>query len=190
MKKATLRLRRWWPPGTKKVSVGPITVGGYMTLVQYAATRAAEVRLASTKDITGEDLIRALRNPDWVFFADLICLGEEPGFFERWITLENVRALLAASGQATNWSRVLGCLNLDPSTPPRKGSLMDDVVAVCKALPGNAVAEVLAMSMEGFLDVIETLNREAMAMDPTSDPDAMPSEAFDLASIPGVGVVQ
>lgn len=188
MRTTTLRLTRWWGP-SKTVAVGPITVNGYMALTHYAATRAAEVRLASPKDITGEDLIRALRLPDWCVFADLVCKGEPPGFFERWFTERNVRALLAASSVANEWDRIFACLNLDPAAPPRKGSLMDDVVAMCQRMPGQSITEVLAMPMEAFLDLVESLNREAYAMDPTSDPDAIPSEAVDLALVPGLMVV-
>jgi hypothetical protein len=186
---ALLVLRRRWPPGRKTVRVHAITVAGFMALVQYAATRAAEVRYFASKDITGEDLVRALRLPDWSIFADLLTRGEEPGWFRRWFTLPNVRALLDASCRSNPWDRILGTLNLDPKAPPRKGSLMDDVVAVCKEVPGQSVTQVLEMPMASFLDLVESLNREALAMDPTADPDAVASEASDLASIPGLMVV-
>lgn len=188
MPRATLKLRRWWPPGSKTVAVGAITVGGYMGLVQYVATHVAKVRLSAKRDITGADWIRALRGPDWCFFADLVCEGQRPGFFSRWLNLKNVNALLQASAVANNWDRILATLNLSGEVR-RRGSVMDDVVAVCRMVGGQSVNDVLAMPMESFLDVVDTLNRDMAEADPTTDPDAVPSEAADLLTVPGLAVV-
>lgn len=189
MQAVTLRLRRRWPPGTKSVSVGPITVAGFHTLVYHAGERSMEVRMLAGREITDVDLLRALRADDWALFADLICRDQEPGFFTKWLSLANVEALLRASEKANNWRRIFGCLNLDLKAPPRKGSLMDDVVAVCREIPGQSVNGLLQLPMESFMDMVETLNRDALAMDPTADPDALPSEGIDLAGIPGVTLV-
>lgn len=190
MHAVTLKLTRWWwPPWSRKVAVGAITVRGFMALVGAAATHAAAVRLRSQRDIAGEDLIRTLGREDWALFADLLCHDEAPGFFGEWFTERNVRALLDASARANRWERLLACLNLNPKVPPRMGSLIDDVVAVCKTIPGQSVEGLLAMPMETFLDMVDSLNREALSMDPTADPEAVASEGGDLLTVPGLAVV-
>jgi len=188
MRSVRVRLWRWRPPFCRTVAVRPITVRGFLDLVRVAARRAAEVRTLAGKDITGEDIIRAMREPEFLAFADAVTRAgsagsPEAGFLGRWLSHWNVAALLRASAAVNDWPRFLGCLNLTGKRN-RGGSLIGDVQAICRLFPGlDPMRMQDEWAMEDFLNFCDALNvREA----PTERDDDMAT----LAMMPGIEVVQ
>lgn len=189
MKRAPVRLFRLRPPFSRRVVVGQITVGKFIELVRLVANTAATLRIAADKDITGEDLIRALREPELCAIADAVCLDQEPEFLLRWMSLGNVRKILFASTRTNRWERLAECINLSGGAPTRKGSIVTDITALCRIFPGLTPPMVRDWPMEEFLDVCEALNMASASDDPTEDDTARPAPLGAFSNIRGVEIV-
>lgn len=189
MKTTRAILYRMGLPWRMTVTVGPITVGAFMGLVRAVAHKASEVRTLARRDITGEDLIRAFREPEFLAFADAVVKGRPSEFFGAWLSTRNLLALMDASARVNDWRRILSCLNLSGEKPKRRGSLMGDIQIICRMFPGLDPMSVEDWPMEKFLTFCESLNLMQQGDDPTADPECRPTAMQGLAGLPGLGIV-
>jgi hypothetical protein len=182
----TVRVRLWRPspPFLKSVTVGQITVAGFMELLRLLVSKASDVYVAAGKDLTAEDLIRALREPEFNALADSVCQNEEAGFFHRWLSLRNVRAIYAASFRVNDWSRIFSCVDwtAGKAKKKRKGSLVNDIQVISQLYHTDPMT-IHAWPMEFFLAFVAAMNLQAEADEPEPLPTAI------LGMVPGVSVV-
>lgn len=184
MRTVGVRLWRAAPPFTKRVTVGQITVAGFLELLRLLVGKAAEVRTLAGRDVSPEELIRELREPEFNALADSVCRGEEAGFFSRWLSLRNVRAIYLASFKVNNWTRIFSCVDWSGQKKRRKGSLVGDIQAMCMMFPGlDPMTVQNEWPMEDFLAFIDAMNLTIEQ----DEPEPMPIQA--LGMIPGVGIV-
>lgn len=183
MKTVCVRLYRPTPPFMKSVMVGQITVAGFMELLRILVGKAAGVRLRADRDVSAEDLILELREPEFNALADSVCKGEEAGFFSRWLSLRNVRTIYLASFRVNNWTRIFSCVDWSGGQrKKRKGSLISDIQVISQIFHIDPMAIQNEWPMEDFMTFVEAMNLQVDdEMEPT------PVEVLEL--IPGVGVV-
>src|SRR3990170_814950 len=158
MKTVKVRLWRPLPPFVKSVTVGQITVAGFLELLRLLVTKASSVRVQAGRDLTPEELIRELREPEFNALADSVCKGQEAGFFSQWLSLRNVRTIYLASFRVNDWQRIFACVDWT-AKKKRKGSLISDIHALCHIFPGLDVMTVQnEWPMEFFLAQVDALN--------------------------------
>lgn len=181
MKTVQVCLRRG--PIWKRVAVGQITVAGFLELLRLLVSKSSEVRLQADRDITAEDLIRALREPEFNALADSVVKGQPAGFFSRWLSLRNVRALYEASGRVNNWGRIFSCVDWT-AKKKRRGSLVGDVQTICRIFPGlDPMTVQNEWPMEDFLTFVDAMNLEA------ADSEPEPMSVMAMASLSGAEVI-
>ena len=181
----TVRVRLWkpLPPFSKSVTVGQITVAGFLELLRLLVTKAAAVRVAAGRDLSPEELIRELREPEFNALADSVCKGQEVGFFSGWLSLRNVRALYAASFKVNNWQRIFSCVDWTGTKKKRKGSLVGDIQAMCLIFRGlDPMVIQNEWPMEDFLSFIDAMNLQV-------EEEEQPMSAQMLGMIPGVEII-
>ena len=184
MKTVKVRLYRPLPPFVKSVTVGQITVAGFMELLRLLVSKASAVRIEAGQDIAPEQMIRAMREPEFNALADSVCKGEEAGFFERWLSLRNVRAIYAASFRVNDWERIFSCVDWTRGAgkKKRKGSIETDIDYL--AIRYRIDPEVIyGWAMEVFLARVDALNLQVQE----DEPEPMPAEV--LGMMPGMAVV-
>lgn len=184
MRTVQIRLLRFRPPWVRRVTVGQITVGGFMDLVRRVSLKVAEVRVQFDRDVSHDDILRSLREPELCAVADAVVTDQEPEFLRRWMSLRNVKAILYASTKTNNWERLAECVNL--GTAPRKGSILTDLTALCRIFPGLTPPAIRQWPMEEFLDVCEALNMASAPSDPTLDDTVRPAPLSALSHMRGV----
>jgi len=184
MKTVQVRLWKPLPPFSKSVTVGQITVAGFLELLRLLVTKASTVRVHAGRDVTPEELIRELREPEFNALADSVCKGQEAGFFSKWLSLRNVRTLYLASFKVNNWQRIFACVDWSAAKKKRKGSLIGDIQALCLVFHGlDPMTIQNEWPMEDFLAFVDAMNLSVQE----DEPEPMPLEA--LGMIPGVGIV-
>lgn len=196
-------LWRLWPPFRRVVTVRRITVGGFLDLVRLLAARLATVRVESARSITEADVLRVMGESELCAFADLVTDGQPVGYLRAWLggygmgpmTHWNIQKLLAASREAEGdggWTRILGCLRLDPNPPAteQKGGLMADVVALSRMLGLDPMA-IRSWSMQEFIDMRETLLQVLEQEKPNQREDGAREVSLQelSMSIPGIALV-
>lgn len=190
MKTATVKLFRAIPPWIKRVVIGQVSVGGFVEIARAAANKTAELKVATVADITGEQIIRSLREPEFCLFADCVTVGARPGYFSSWMSLRNFRAIMDASALTNDWPRLMAILNFDGKTPHKRGGIMSDLQAIARMFPGlDPMTIMREWAMEDFLSFCDSLNLQATSEDPTEDPDVRPLSLSALTMVPGVEVV-
>lgn len=148
------------------------------------ATKASEVRLKMGHDITAQDWMRELREPEFNGLADAVCKDERQGFFDGWLSLRNVTAIYLASCKVNDWKKIFGCLNFGTGNKKRRGSLTGDIQIICRNFPGLDPMRIQdEWPMERLLDFIDAMNL-AIAED---EPE--PMSAIALGMIPGIEVI-
>lgn len=183
MKSVQVRLFRPLPPFVKRVTVGQITVAGFLELLRLLIGKASEVRLQAGVALSPEDLIRELREPEFNALADSVCQDEHAGFFSSWLSLRNVRTIYLASFKVNNWPRIFSCVDWTATKKKRRGSLMSDIQVVCQIFPGlDPMTVQNDWPMEDFLSFVDAMNLQA-----AEEPDPMPLEM--LHRIPGIEVI-
>jgi len=189
-KPTQVRLRRWFPPRFRRVAIQPITVGGFLALLELVGSHMVRVRLYLGRPITDDDVLRAMRTPEFVGIADIFCPQEPAGFFRAHLTLRNVRRMIdgIANANTHDWARLLGCLNLGPQRR-KAGSVQGDIVLVCRCFPGLTPIQVRAWPMEEFLEVVDGLESADEKYEVLSDPDAEPAPIERFGRSQGGGVV-
>lgn len=184
MKTVTVRLWRPLPPFVRSVTVGQITVAGFLELLRLLVTKASSVRVQAGRDVSPEELIRELREPEFNALADAVCKGQEAGFFSRWLSLRNVRAIYLASFKVNDWTRIFSCVDWTAKKKKRKGSLIGDIQAMCLMFPGmDPMVVQNEWPMEDFLSFVDAMNLQISE----DEPEPMPTDA--LLAIRGVEVV-
>jgi hypothetical protein len=182
MKTVTIRLWRPSPPFLKSVTVGQVTVAGFMELLRLLVSKASEVRINAGRDLSAEDLIRELREPEFNALADAVCQNEAAGFFSRWLSLRNVRAIYQASFKVNDWSRIFSCVDWTGGQKKRKGSLVSDIQVVSQIYRVDPM-DIYAWPMEFFLTFVAAMNLAVQE----SEPEPMPTVV--LGMVPGVSVI-
>lgn len=155
-----------------------------MEVLRLMASKASEVRLKMGHEITSQDWMRELREPEFNGLADAICKGERQGFFDGWLSLRNVTAIYLASCKVNDWKKIFGCLNFDIARKRRKGSLMGDIQIICHNFPGLDPMTIQdEWPMERLLDFIEAMNLASAEEEPE------PMSITALGMIPGIEVI-
>lgn len=182
MKTVRIHLWRRLPPFRRRVTVGQITVAGFLELIRLLVSHSAAVHRRIGHEVTADELLRELREPEFNALADAVCKGEDPGFFSGWLSLRNVRALYDASFMVNNWRRIFGCVDWSGQKKKRKGSILSDIQVVSRVY-GIDPYSIEQWPMEYFLGFIEEMNL-------TMQPEPLEATPVDvLGMIPGVGVV-
>lgn len=181
MKTVKVRLWRPLPPFVKSVTVGQITVAGFMELLRVLVSKAAEVRLQAGRDVVPEELIRSMREPEFNALADSVCKDEETGFFSRWLSLGNVTRLYKASFQVNNWERIFSCVDWS-GKKKRKGSLVNDIQMLARFDPIAAQVIHDTWPMEFLLNHIDAMNLQ-------TEQEQQPTPVEVLGLIPGVEII-
>lgn len=183
MKTVKIWLWRPLPPFVKSVTVGQITVAGFMELLRLLVSKAADVRLQAGREVSPEDLIRALREPEFNALADSICQDEDAGFFSGWLSLRNVRALYLASFKVNNWERIFSCVDWTGGQgKKRKGSLVSDIQVISQIYHIDPMKIQTEWPMEDFLAFVDAMNLQV-------EEETGPTPVEVLGMIPGVGIV-
>ncbi len=181
MKTVGVRLWRAYPPFSKRVMVGQITVSGFMELLRLLVSKAASVRMEAGADVMPYDLIKAMREPEFNALADAVCKGEEAGFFERWLSLRNVKSVYLASFRVNDWARIFSCVDWTASKKKRRGSLVGDIQIISQLYHIDPMA-IHLWPMEDFLAFVDAMN---LAVEEVAE--VTPVEVLGL--IPGVQVI-
>lgn len=194
MKTARVKLFRLTPPFLKTVTIGQITVGGFIDLVRMIIRRSAEIHLTLGQAVDETAFLAAGWSGEMSAFADSIAVNQPAGFLEDWCSgpcaKRNLAAFLAASRRAEGpggWTRIYGTINV-PGTqrPERQGSIMGDVQAISQIFGGIDPTAVFSWPMQTFLDVCDGLN---MQMKRAEDEANRPMSIAVLGTMPGVEVI-
>lgn len=181
MKTVQVRLFRPLPPFLKRVTVGQITVAGFLELLRLLVGKASEVRLNVGRELSAEELIRELREPEFNALADSVCKGEQAGFFSGWLSLRNVRSIYLASFKVNNWERIFSCVDWT-AKKKRRGSVLGDIQIISRLYQVDPFVIENDWPMEYFLSFVDAMNLQV-------EDEQAPTPVEVLGMIPGVGVI-
>ncbi|SRR6266571_2551101 len=180
---------------SKSVVVYQVTLGGFVEALRVAGEYVFRFRNEVKKGapLIETEVVLALGHPNvCASMADVLCPDQPRAWYRPWHSTANLRRMLQAARQTSDWSRLVGELDFSGKKKPgqrrRRGTLVTDAVTLARVL-GVSPAEIIdAWPMERFLDVCEALNIAAedaqRSEDPTLDPDAEPTP---LAAAAGWG---
>lgn len=167
------------------VIVLQVSLGGFIECLRAAGNKVMEFRakVLRGRDMTDRDAILAMGHPDVCSaIADVLCPDQPRGWYRPWHSEANVRKMLQAAAQTSDWNRLIGQLNLSGTARPGRGSLYGDALTVARILQVNPQEVLDEWSMERFLDICDELlastraaQEAEMFEDPSMDPEAKPT---------------